>query len=179
MANKNRKGFTLIELLVVIVIIGILIALLLPAIAKAIRRAKVASCSNNLSQLWKMMNIYRSQFGGRMKSMPTATGGAFWQTMETTVPPLIDVTSAEIFLCPVKGDGTVGQLEYYGPGMKVSRLKDMEPVGCDNMGGEPNHGEAGCNLLRKSSDVMELSITDWENLDSALGGGAEMTVPVP
>ena len=179
MTRKNRKGFTLIELLVVIVIIGILIALLLPAIAKAIRRAKVASCSNNLSQMWKMMNIYRSQFGGRMKSMPIVLGGAFWQTLENTVPPLIDVTSSETFLCPVKGDGMIGDLEYWGPGKRISLLNDMEPVGCDVMGSTPNHREEGCNMLRKSSDVMEISQQDWANLDQAIGGGNVMTRPIP
>ena len=178
--NVRSRGFTLLEILVVVVVIGILIAVLLSSISgPGHRRAKVVSCSNNLSQMWKMADIYRVQFGGPERAMPEAVGGAFWRALENTVPPLIDTTSVETFLCPVKGDGMIGDLEYWGPGKQVSLLNDMEPVGCDIMGATPNHREEGCNLLRKSSDVLEISRQDWANLDQAIGGGAAMTRPIP
>ena len=61
-----RRGFTLIELLVVIAIIAILAAMLLPALARAKRKAQQAQCISNQRQLTYAWLLYASDYSGHL-----------------------------------------------------------------------------------------------------------------
>jgi type II secretory pathway pseudopilin PulG len=150
----------MVELLVVIVIIGAVAALLIPAIAKAVRNARMTTCLNNLVQLWKMQHNYMVQFGAG--EMPLETGGAFWTKLTQTTPPMIDASGKDIFTCQlISTPLPYGQTNYMGPGSNVNQegaYGDADPVGCDKAA---NHSaEDGYNVLRKSGDVQTVGSTD-------------------
>jgi prepilin-type N-terminal cleavage/methylation domain-containing protein len=55
--KRHQPGFTLIELLVVISIISILASMMLPGLAAAKEKGKVANCINNLRQMGIAMKL--------------------------------------------------------------------------------------------------------------------------
>ena len=154
MRQRTGKGFTLVELLVVIVIIGVLAGILLPAIIRAIERARVVTCANNLSQLWKTQCLSMSQNRG---FLPIEQGGAFWLMLSRMTPPLVDEPA--LYVCPFDGEPpAAGTTDYRGPSGNVNLYGRADVVGADRMG---NHrANEGGNVLKKSGAVLEVEADD-------------------
>ena len=83
--GKPRAALTLTELLAVIAIIGLLAGLLLPAVQAAREAARRATCSNNLRQLGKAIQIYESANG---HFPPGAIGASAYSWIVAILPQL-------------------------------------------------------------------------------------------
>jgi len=66
--SSRLRSFTLIELLIVISIIAIIMSILLPALNTARAKGRQITCLNTLKQVGILMNLYRDDFNGYVKT---------------------------------------------------------------------------------------------------------------
>jgi len=73
---QRKRGFTLVEILVVIGIIAVMIGILLPALSKAQRTARMTSCLSNQHQLVLALLMYCQE---NQSYFPGGSGMAKWR----------------------------------------------------------------------------------------------------
>jgi len=76
----ERKAFTLVELLVVIAIIALLMSILMPALGKVKKQAKLVLCQSNLRQMGICFNMYANDWDGKFMH-------GWWETGPDPITP--------------------------------------------------------------------------------------------
>ncbi len=98
---SRRRGFTLIELLVVIAIIALLMSIMMPALQRVKKQARMTACLANLKNWGLFFSLYCQDndgyfFTGEFRGTRTGMGsGEFWR--ETMRPYSKDV---RMWCCP-------------------------------------------------------------------------------
>jgi len=72
---STRRAFTLIELLVVISIIALLISILIPALGKARKTARLAISASNMASVLKANASYNNDNKGKLPYLPSYSAG--------------------------------------------------------------------------------------------------------
>jgi prepilin-type N-terminal cleavage/methylation domain-containing protein/prepilin-type processing-associated H-X9-DG protein len=126
---KTRRGFTLTEILVVITIIAILVALIMPALSKAIEKAKAARCSGNLSQIYAAYQSRKSDEKRERLWVPLPSEG--W------AGPLLAYVDgrAKLFRCPKDRNPHFGGVNFMVEGCAIGSYNmDDTAVWCFGTG---------------------------------------------
>jgi prepilin-type N-terminal cleavage/methylation domain-containing protein len=79
MRTGRRVGFTLIEMLVVIALIAMLISILLPALGRARRTARLTICQSNQRQMGTALSSYAADFKSSTSAFSWKAGQAYSQ----------------------------------------------------------------------------------------------------
>jgi prepilin-type processing-associated H-X9-DG protein/prepilin-type N-terminal cleavage/methylation domain-containing protein len=131
MESVGIRGFTLVELLVVIGIIAVLIGILLPALNKARKQARLIQCMSNLHQWGIGIQNYANQQNGLLPTDGQGDGNSqsdpwnWWfdpTVWSNVIPPLLSQPAYDIWWNPPAGYGPATPTSAVQPGPNTNSL---------------------------------------------------------
>jgi len=133
----RAKGFTLIELLVVIAIIALLMAILIPALQRVRKQARLVVCQSNLKQWGQILNLYTQNSegflpGSALESILYILRGPFEKSDNQMVSSYCPISTEGIRCCPMAAAGPIETAHKDGWGLGLASGERWE--------GEVRHG---------------------------------------
>jgi prepilin-type processing-associated H-X9-DG protein len=161
-SHSRFAAFTLVELLVVVGIVAMLLAIILPALNRATRAARLVQCQANLKQLSNGVFMYAVENHGRRPPNTSSPSGQFWFD-ERHVGALLSNgknVKGGVFSCPEDDDA----LRSYAMNAWVSSALDPDIVNAI-----PATGVLWGPSVERSTQVI-LLIEVWSGWDNASKG---------
>lgn len=149
---RSRRAAAVVAAILALAILGSIGTVVVLYVRK---RERVAACAGNLRELWKAQMTLLSLRGNRGPMPDHPLGKDYWAMLNR--PPRVMDPGA--FLCPVRKDFLKGEVQYWGPSDRLTRVQANGPVGCD---APDNHRRGGGNVLLKTGDVVESDGELWE-----------------
>lgn len=159
-ASPSAPGFTLVEILVVVGVIAVLIALLLPALAGALRTSYMAKSQSSLKQIASYMALYSGE------------------NRETILPSQFDDSGSAAAGYPVKvrSDAALGALRYRGTWADILWTNyTLSPLAFDTTGPPTQLGMV--YRFDSPDKVVYDTLTDYS--DNPLRSSAPITRDMP
>ncbi|MBI4832701.1 MAG: type II secretion system protein [Candidatus Lindowbacteria bacterium] len=159
--SRPDSGFTLLELLAVIAIIGLLASFAIPAVFKAMTKAKVGDVKGQLAQLRTAVETYYADYDTFPPMGNDWLGGAYFPSED------IGTDQKAAFVWDNINRRWVASAIYTGPDTNATEMNYVldqgEDLGLDNVANDPYDNSSGFPNFFSDNDgvVNETSIGDY------------------